>query len=327
MSLKSLRLRHIRLNCFHWIRSSLRGGAGISYLLIALFCGLGIAHSVITPIELRMKQMNAQGQEVTQEAFIKQVVEHGRPIVLWALGDKSKHNQTCSSGVQSPHPSMSPQPPQNRPTDPAETWASFLLDKRPALLSVIIIIMMCSIPLLVPIAAFNQISADVQSLGMRYILLRTARVNIFFGRFLGTIIFSTLVMLLIIATITLYLGAKIKIYPAADLFLWSLHGFLALTILMIPYIALCSCISALVDSPFFSLALANLVIGGVVFFAFLGSLTWKPLIYLKYALPWGLQNQLLHPQLSHSLGTALACLGYTAVFLLLGYLRFQTRDL
>ena len=44
-------------------------------------------------------------------------------------------------------------------------------------------------------------------------------------------------------------------------------------------------------------------------------------------LPWGWQNHLLHPEPSHWLAAGLACLLYTGVFLMLGYARFDTRDL
>ncbi len=107
----------------------------------------------------------------------------------------------------------------------------------------------------------------------------------------------------------------------------ALHGFLALAISTLPYIALCSWISTLVDSPFLSLVMAKIVIGGVLLLAFLGSLVWRPVIYLNFALPWGIQNHLLHPQLTHSLGTALACIVYMMIFLFLGYHRLETRDL
>ncbi len=106
-----------------------------------------------------------------------------------------------------------------------------------------------------------------------------------------------------------------------------MQGFLALAILMVPYIAVCSLISASVDSPFLSLILAKVAIAGVLLIALLGSFAWKPAKYLLYALPWGWQNNLLHPHATHWLGAVLASLAYTAFFLMLGYYRFETRDL
>ena len=81
------------------------------------------------------------------------------------------------------------------------------------------------------------------------------------------------------------------------------------------------------DSPFLSLVLAKLVIAGVVLGGLLGGLAWKPARYLMYALPWGWQCHLLHPAPAHWLAAGAACLAYTAAFLLLGYYRFEKRDI
>jgi len=182
-------------------------------------------------------------------------------------------------------------------------------------------------PFAISFLAFNQVSGDIQTHGLRYLLLRTERGNIYFGRFLGTALFSTAVMAVLIATITLYLGLRVRIYPAAALVAWGMRGFLALAMLMLPYIAVCSIVSASVDSPFLALVLAKLTIGGVLLFAVVGGMKWESLRLVKYALPWGWQNHLLHPDPSHWLVAGLACLLYTAVFLSLGYARFETRDL
>ena len=290
------------------------------FLLIALLYGLTVAHIVIMPVEKIMAEQAKSGAEANQEEIIAAIVEIGRPVVQWTLDIKPGEDDASLATAMTEQFTSQAQPPTHQ-------WTTFLLDDRPALLSVIFLILIFSMPFLVVFIAFNQIAGDVHTLGLRYLLLRTERANIFIGRFLGTVLFSTLVIALLIATITFYLGVKIKIYPAGLLAVWALHGFLALTILTLPYIALCSWISTLVDSPFLSLVAAKLVIGGVLLLAFLGSLAWKPAIYINFALPWAIQNHLLHPQLSHSLGTASACIAYTMVFLLLGYYRFETRDL
>ena len=332
MSLRTISARHIRLIASYWIRYVVRSGAGLVFLLIALVFSLSVAHIIIMPVEQIMVQQSESGQEPNREKIITTIVELSRPVIRWTLGIKSDEDDTLfaemKQGVSSPpHEGQMMEHiiPQAQPS--THPWTKFLLDERPALLSIIFLILIFSMPFLIAFLAFNQISGDVQSLGLRYVLLRTERANIFIGRFLGTALFSTLVIAVIIATITFYLGVKIKIYPAGPLAVWALHGFLALTISTLPYIALCSWISTLVDSPFLSLVIAKIVIGGVLLLAFLGSLVWRPMIYLNFALPWGIQNYLLHPQLTHSLGTTLACLAYMMVFLFLGYYRFETRDL
>jgi hypothetical protein len=90
---------------------------------------------------------------------------------------------------------------------------------------------------------------------------------------------------------------------------------------------LCSWISAAFDSPFGSLVICQLVVGAVPLFALIGRHTWEPLAAINYALPWGVQHYLLHPDALLTAGAAAACLGYTAAFLGLGYRHFSKRDL
>lgn len=326
MILSKVNARHIRLISLYRMRYAVRDGGGLVFLMIALVFGLTVAQLVLTPVERVMALQGRAGGESDREQVVAEIVDVARPVIQWALDIESEEDP---AGFSEPWP-MSPgyDGTMTDPVSPAgDPWTMFLLNERPALLSIIFLILIFGMPLLIAFLAFNQLAGDVQSRGLRYLLLRTERGSIFLGRFLGAAVFSTLVMAAIIATITFYLGVKIRIYPAGPLILWALHGFGALAVLMLPYIALCSWISASVDSPFLSLVLSKLIIGGLLLFAFLASLAWNPAMYLKYALPWGLQNHLLHPELTHSLGTALACLAYTAVFGFLGYHRFETRDL
>ena len=330
MSLRNVSARHIRLISFYRTRYTVRGGAGLVFLMVALVFGLTVAHIVIFPIEQIMaRQVKTMGRSDPKEV-VGEIVKLSRPVIQWALGIRSFEQSAASMEAQQrpSHGAMSRTAPvSNQATSSTDPWTTFLLDDRPALLSVIFLILILGMPLMVSLLAFNQISGDVQTRGIRYVLLRTERANIFIGRFLGTALFSTMVVAIIIATITFYLGANVRIYPTGLLIRWALHGFIALTVLMLPYIALCSLISASVDSPFLSLSLGELLIGGVLLFPLIARLAWEPAKKLKYALPWGFQNQLLHPDLSHSLGAGLGCLGYMLVFLVLGYYRFETRDL
>jgi len=330
MNLRKLNIRHMRLISLYWSRYAVRGGSGLVYLLVALTFGLFVAHLLITPVEqLMVRQKRQMGQ--TDPVAVKQmIIQVGRPIIQFVVGQKTMREILQDSAAGPPGPMMhsdntSMADPENDPDfDP---WTDFLIEKRPALLSAIFLVLVFGMPFAISFLAFNQISGDVQSYGLRYLLLRTDRSNIYFGRFLGTVLFSTVVVAIIIVTITFYLGVRTRIYPAGALAGWAVCGFLALSILMVPYIAVCSLITASVDSPFLSLVLAKVVIAGVLFLAVLGRFAWEPAKYIKYALPWGWQCHLLHPELTHWGGAAAACLAYTAVFLMLGYYRFAKRDL
>ena len=329
MNLKIPTISHLRLISLYWSRYVLRSGSGLVYLLIALIFGLSVAHIIIMPIEQLMALQKRQIGKTDPQIIRKTIVDIGQPIIQFVLGIKSFEEitkETAALQLGPPGNTLTAAQPGNNAAG-FDPWTNFLIEKKPALLSAIFLILLFGMPFVISFLAFNQISGDVQNHGLRYLLLRTERCNIYFGRFLGTVLFSTAVMAIIVATITFYLGMKIRIYPAPDLAGWAVQGFLALAILMVPYIAVCTLISASVDSPFLSLILAKVAIAGVLLIALLGSFAWKPAKYLLYALPWGWQNNLLHPHPAHWLGAVLASLAYTAFFLMLGYYRFERRDL
>jgi ABC-type transport system involved in multi-copper enzyme maturation permease subunit len=325
MNFKTLNARHIGLISLYWSRYIVRSGAGLVYLLIALIFGLSVAQIIIMPVEQLMNTQRRQMGQVDPEAVRGRIISTGQPITQFVLGIRSMQEIVKQSAPDYGGPPMRGSPRADRGS--LDPWTSFLMKDRPALLSAIFLVLVFGMPFAIPFLAFNQVTGDIQHHGLRYLLLRTERGNIYFGRFLGTTAFSTAVMALIVAIITLYLGLKVRIYPAGALTLWAVHGFLVLSLLMVPYIAMCSIVSVSVDSPFFSLVLANLIISGVLLFAVVGGLKWQVVKLVKYLLPWGWQNYLLHPSPSLLLAAVAACFLYTAVFLILGYARFETRDL
>jgi hypothetical protein len=325
MSLKTITCAHVRLISQYWTRSAVRSGSGLVYLMIVLTFGLSFAHNLISPVEFLMVQQEKEMGHRDPNAIQETIMTLGKPVVKFVLGSKSI-GEVAKEASEEPMMMMGP-PMAKEDKTGAGQWAIFLLEERPALLSAIFLILIFGLPLAISFLAFNQTTGDIQSRGLRYLLLRTERSNIFLGRFLGTAIFSTGVIAFLILTIVLYLGLKTRLYPAMDLLIWSIQGFYALSILMLPYIALCAMISACVSSQFLSLILAKLLIAGTLLFAVLGRLAWEPLKYVKWLLPWGWQNHLLHPSFTHWGCASLACLAYTAVFLMLGHRHFSKRDL
>ncbi|MGW8370555.1 MAG: hypothetical protein ACWGPN_17980, partial [Gammaproteobacteria bacterium] len=206
-------------------------------------------------------------------------------------------------------------------------WVEFVLVERPSLLSAILFIMLVGMPLLISFGAFNQTAGDIGSRGLRYLLPRTERVNIYYGRFLATVILAVVVQFLVIATIALYLGFKVQLYEGMAIVTWSLQGLLALIILSLPYIAVCAWVSAANDSAMVSLVISQLLIGGVVLTALLGQFIWEPVYLVNYLMPWGIQNHLLAPEASTVVLTIGGCLLYTAFYAWLGARKFRTRDL
>ncbi|MHC4694778.1 MAG: ABC transporter permease subunit [Planctomycetota bacterium] len=332
MKLKTMTISHIRLISLYWSRFAVRSGSGLVYLLIALIFGLSMAHILIMPVEQLIIQQKRNMGKTDPQVINQTIIDIGRPIIqlifrqktLEEIRQETLERQAGFRDRDSESPNAAGDPKKDTGLDP---WSTFLLEKRPALLSAIFILLIFGMPFVISFLGYNQVSGDIQSHGLRYLLLRTERSNIYFGRFIGTVIFSTVVIAIIVVTITFYLGMKTRIYPAGALTLWALHGFLALSILMVPYISVCSLISASVDSPFLSLVLAKVVIAGVLLMGLIGRLAWKPAKYLLYALPWGWQNNLLHFDMARCLLAAMGCLVYAGFFLFLGYYHFERRDL
>jgi hypothetical protein len=314
MSLRDLDRRHLQLVSLYSARHAVRGGTGVVFAVVTLFYGLVTAHLLITPVEIGEKSLRGEGANVSRGDLVRELVRITRPAVEWAVSDRSPLEKATTEEAR-------------KAQEETRRWAAYLLDDQPALLSAIWLIFIFGLPFLVALGAFNQLSGDVQTRGIRYLLLRTDRSNIFFGRFIATLVFTLVVLAVVVLTIALYVGLKLGIYEGGAVALWTLRGFLALAVIAIPYIALCSWISACVDSPFGSLTLCHVVVGAIPLVAVIGRNSWEPLENIRYVLPWGIQNQLLHPDAAHVAGGALACLGYAVVFLGLGYFQFSRRDL
>jgi hypothetical protein len=299
MSLRDVNLRQLKLICTNDLRNALRSGSGLVYFVLALFFGLIVANLVISPFELLV----AQNELLPPAEVERSVLMFARPIIEWAL----TRGETVSPETVA--------------------WVDFLLQDRPAMLSAIFFILLFGTPLLIPFGGFNQTSGDIGNRGLRYLLLRTERSNIYFGRLISTMILAISVQILVIAIVAAYLSFKVQIYDGMAIFTWSLQGLVALSVLTLPYIAVCAWISASNDSPMVSLVVANVVIGGVLLLAFLAQLQWDYGKWIAWLLPWGIQKDLFRPELSTVLTAIAACLLYTVVFAWLGARKFATRDL
>jgi len=303
-------LRQVRLICAYSLRNAIRTGSGLVFVLLALFFGLAVANAVISPFEMLVAQQ-AQGGEGMPIAVEKGLVDRARPAVEWAISP----------------PEVDDPVKQQAADERTQRWVDYVLIERPALLSAIFFVLVFGMPFLISFGAFNQTSGDIGNRGLRYLLLRTERANIFYGRLLATMALTVVVQAMLVLIIALYLGLKVRVYGGWEVATWSMQGLMALAVLSLPYVAVCAWVSASTDSAMVSLVLCKVVIGGVLLSAFVGSHFWKPAYMLRYALPWGVQNRLLAPGIS-SVGLSIgACVLYTLVFTWLGVRTFEKRDL
>lgn len=300
-----LKAGHVGLVARFWSKFALRTGGGLVFLLILVLAGLGVAGAFINPVESLVANEDLRtlsresGRDLTAKTLVQEVAEARvvRDAIGWITGG-----------------------------DDAQTH--YLLNSHPALLSAILLLLLMMFPMLICFGGFNQTSGDIQNRGLRYLLLRTERANIFFGRFAGALVFTLLYTGLLIVLVVCYVAFKLQIYGFGELMLWGLQGWVALVFLGIPYLAMCAWISAIIDSPFGSLVLCMLLVTIPV--AFVGALAMA--LRVSYSglvriLPWGWKYDLLHGDVGTRLLAIVVMLGFTGLFLLLGMRTFHRRDL
>ena len=171
MTTNATTARHMHLICSYWCRHAVRSGSGLVYLLIALVFGLTVAHILIMPIEQLMIQQKQKTGQTDPDAIAKTIVSVGRPIAQWVLGLKSM-DEIAQEGMVPPGAVV------ELGDSSADQWTRFLLEDKPALLSAILLVLLFGMPFVISFLAFNQVSGDVQTRGLRYLLLRTERRSI-----------------------------------------------------------------------------------------------------------------------------------------------------
>ena len=296
---------HIRLIALYSMRFAMRTGGGIVFIMVLLTVGFSIASLFISPVEAILANSGASTAETLAETY-RQISTSDtiKSAVSWITG-----------------------------ADPAQS--SYLITEKPALLSAILLFLFMFIPYTTCLGAFNQTAGDIGNRGFRYLLLRTERRNIFFGRFIGAVSFTVISSTFTMAVIALYLQFKVGIYSGVDIWMWSLQGLFAILALSLPYAALCAWFSAMLDSAFGALAICLLVAGFTVLlitlFQSVGTLSLNmkqgDLNWLQRLTPWGWKYELLSGKLQIRSMAYLAMAGFTGLFLWLGLRSFERRDL
>ena len=298
-------------------RYSVRGGIGLVFLLLSLTFGLVVADTMMRPVVAISRQVSERSRdndpaEATREVM-RSLTQQAKPVVVWMLSSEPSSAKNLAQG--------------RRGDEDAETWADYLLDARPGMLSAIYLILLFGWPLVVAFGAFDLYAGDIGSRQLRYQLLRADRGSIFCGRLFGMLLTFVTVLVLLGVTVTVYLGCKLSVYSWPDLAAWAAYGTLAMVCVSVPYIALCAWLSAACGSSFFSLTLASLVIGGLPLLAMFASFSHHLGRYLLYLLPWGFQTRLFHHEPSQVALAVGGCALQTLLFTWLGYRKFTTRDL
>ncbi len=294
-----IRTPHLKLIAGHSVRHGIRGGAGLMAMLMTLVIGLGLASVVINPLDAANNladKMSAADAAQVQAETAQMVISIARKAIDWAV-------------------------------EPSAGQLNYLTRDQPAIVSAILVLLFLVTPLLSCMAGFNQTSGDIGSKGLRFLLIRTERPNIFLGRLVGTFVFSAAVYLLLFAILAIYMAVKVKVHPSGSMVSWLFFGYLRLLLFSMPYIALCAWVSCSIDSAFGSLMIALLLVYMVPFFFGIASGIEAKLSYGQFLTPWGFKYLLLEPIGPRFLGGVGAMLGFTGFFVFIGMRHFSKRDL
>jgi ABC-type transport system involved in multi-copper enzyme maturation permease subunit len=311
----SVRAPHVILIAGNAVRQTLRSASGVLFCFATLVIGLFITQILFLPIDLVRLQADAQNVEVEDAQVIEQLESFGVPLLGSLIGGEDMEDASAL------------EPMQIAPETEGQRWASYLLRERPGFLSIIMMILSFFIPIVVVFSGFNQIAGDAKNRGLRYLLLRTTRRDIFFGKFLGSVVVSAFLIFVLMVAVTVYVERKLGVYPFAEVAPWALWGFIAFVIASLPFLAISISLSSMINSPFGALAagIGVVAVYPLVVRGLAG--VWEPISAAGYLVPQPLVLSFFHPDLARSLIAVAAMLGYAAVYLGAGFLYFKRRNL
>lgn len=212
------------------------------------------------------------------------------------------------------------------------------LSRIPLVVLVVFRLTLVFLPLYIALMGFDQLAGEIGPKAIRYLLVRTSRSAILFGKFLGQA--AVLVGLVLIIDTAIFTYARIT-HPdfgsgIAILMLFKLWA--AATLFSLAYLALTTLCSALFRSPAVSLVFNVVVLFGFWLIDAIGqraellaqlnaSETPSPVALVRYLSPSHYAAGLLHPALSHFAISGGAYAGFALVFLLAAYGVMRERDL
>ena len=315
------------------IKQVLRSPAGVVLCLTFMIVGLFTAQLLLFPIEFVGKQGERMGIEMDRETTMEQIESAIVPLLGRILKRVTNEpvEERGEGGRFLPLEEQEPPVPGEEGNPPggadAEQWAYYLVRNKPAFLSVLFLIFCLILPSIVIFSGFNQIAADTKNKGLRYILMRTNRQSIYFGKYLSSIAVTVMLLVILFISIIFYVRVKLNIYPLYTTLSWGLRALLAFTAIALPYIAISLAFSGMINSGAGALGASLGVLILLPLLARLVGAAWEPLSLIHLALPYKVSFFLFHPKGGYVLLSLLGLFGYTGAYLFLGFLYFRRRDL
>lgn len=278
---------------FFGLKHALRGGAAVLFVVVFLGTGLMIANIFISPLETMLKD-GPRGAE----AMLKG--EMASDVIGFITGADAA---TCD----------------------------YFVKDQPGVLSAMLLLLAALMPFFAGMAGFNQTAGEIGSRGLRFLLLRTDRRSLFFGRFLAALVFATVGLVLLVTAVVAYMALKLDLYSGSALVSWGAQGLVALFFVLLPHLAMMALVSAMLDSALTAFSVGTAAVGLPVLLLkglakAVESLQGGSVDWLDRLQPWGWKYDLLSPSLGVR-GLALAVmLAFTAAFLFVGLRTFERRD-
>ena len=323
LSNAGFRFSHTWLIAKTYVRFSLRTGAGIVFLFM-LFVGAILIAGVLGKLLVMMADM-ADGFGFGKNNTTAERLDAAKALFT---------NMMFFNGqVRSEFPDLLTNPPLiTSAIKPEQHPATYhLVIKNPALLSILYSIFLMLAPISACLIGFSQTAVDIGNKGLRYLLLRTERPNIYVGRFLGTLLYVSVSMFGVMLVICGYFHLVMRAYPGAEIWIWGFQLLFALLLLILPYLAICSWVSGALSGGFTSLVgCFGACLAPYALVWYCQSYVKKfgiELDWLSYLLPIGWKDDLIGPNVLDRIIAMLMMLLFTALFLALGYRQFARRDL
>jgi hypothetical protein len=276
----------------HELRHTLRTGVGIVMVVITMMTFLTIGNVFVVGVNALQDPTRAPGHGMSLDEYVKL----GADVVTFFFGADFHH-------------------------------VHFLVESKPALVTVIWLAIGVAVPFLTGAIAFNQTASAIDRKALRFQLLRASRAEILIGRFLAALAFTEILIVLFMSILAAYVALNVTAYPASQTLPYFAQVTLALALLAVPYVALAGFVSTLIPRPGIASMVTAILIGGIPLAAILANQALNGLSAIGYLTPWPLRYDFVHPSFAVEVGAALAMLGYTAVYLFAAYRSFAARDL
>ena len=192
-------------------------------------------------------------------------------------------------------------------------------------------VMMMSIPWIVALTSTDLVAGDVQHRTVRYVLLRTARINFVLGKVLSQTLLIAGITLTSLLPAVAFAAIQLRTFDGAATVTYLVQSAPAMLSYAFSFVGLAALASQLTGTPqkARSLAMAMFVLLWVVGWrkpSFALENLWSLFSVLSYLSPWHMKGYLYEPELvQRMLGCAMS-FGFGVFFVSTGFLHFSRRD-